>query len=323
MQDSNSPMGMIVLERTFERLLQYLKNNCEVVAHQQLPVKTKHGSDRASVLITFDDGWKDTFAVAFPLAKKFDAPITVFVCPALVGRTSPFWPERFTGLWRAIIASADSRRRFKDLCIALDLLNQDSVEPLLASDLERLLARLKELPVHDREQILQKFMAAFELSAPSFPTENVDSTMTWDEIREFVQQGGTIGSHTAHHQLLTTLPKSEIQSELADAKREIEKKLGGTCEYFAYPNGSWSQEARDLVIREAHSRAFVNHVGLWTTDTDSWLIPRVNLWEGALLGPSGQFSAAVFQYTVFWRSFVAEWKRNHQTPNLLTRKSTS
>jgi hypothetical protein len=212
------------------------------------------------------------------------------------------------------MASDDLRRKFKDTCVAFGLLKQNSADPMQIGDLERLVLYLKELPAHERERALQEFTAILSPLLPSPVTEATDATMTWEDMREFAQRGGQIGSHTTHHQILTTVPSSEVQSELADAKREIEERLGRKCNLFAYPNGSWSQEVREIVIREGHSLAFVNHVGLWTPETDPWLIPRVNLWEDALLGPSGRFSFIVFQYVVFWRSYLAEVKRRRQNP---------
>jgi peptidoglycan/xylan/chitin deacetylase (PgdA/CDA1 family) len=101
------------------------------------------------------------------------------------------------------------------------------------------------------------------------------------------------------------LRAEEVKCELAESKRAIEERLGSPCLHFAYPNGSWSAPVREQVVQQGYSQAFVNSPGVWTAETDPWLIPRVNLWEGSLLGITGKFSPVVFQYTAFWRSYRA------------------
>ena len=50
------------------------------------------------VMFTFDDGWKDNYTNALPVMRARGIPATVFVCPGLVGRTLPFWPELVASL---------------------------------------------------------------------------------------------------------------------------------------------------------------------------------------------------------------------------------
>ncbi len=50
------------------------------------------------IMFTFDDGWKDNYTNALPVIRELRIPVTVFVCPGLVGRTLPFWPELVASL---------------------------------------------------------------------------------------------------------------------------------------------------------------------------------------------------------------------------------
>ena len=58
---------------SFSEVLKYIENK------NILPQK--------SVIITFDDGYKDNYDVVFPIIKKYNFPITVFLTTGLVGQS--------------------------------------------------------------------------------------------------------------------------------------------------------------------------------------------------------------------------------------------
>jgi peptidoglycan/xylan/chitin deacetylase (PgdA/CDA1 family) len=134
--------------------------------------------------------------------------------------------------------------------------------------------------------------------------------MTWQDASALSVNGNSIGSHTFSHEILTGLALNEAREEINKSKSAIEAKLGGECKMFAYPNGSWSAEVRNLVAQVRYTQAFINHPGIWKPETDPWVIPRVNVWEGSLTSSNGCFSAPVFQYAVFWRAYRESLRRN-------------
>jgi peptidoglycan/xylan/chitin deacetylase (PgdA/CDA1 family) len=304
-------MGMVVRKRTFHDLLKYLKKDCEVVRLED-GFGSRNAGGKPRFAITFDDGWKDTAAVALPLTERYGMPIAVFVCPGLVDKRSPFWPERVIGVWRAASVDLDRKHQFAVICQAVGLEDPFSSGGNFRMEEERLLRQLKNLSGRN----LQVFLARVDELASRWgdagAADQFEATMGWQELTGLHQRGVSIGSHSQNHAILTQLQESEIVSELAESKREIESMLGQPCTTFAYANGSWSKEARKLVMQYGYQHAFINTSGLWNSDTDSWLIPRVNLWEGSLVNPFGRFSPAVFQYTVFWRSYRESTEAKNQ-----------
>jgi peptidoglycan/xylan/chitin deacetylase (PgdA/CDA1 family) len=294
---TRSPRGMVVRERTFEQLLAHLKQNYEVVSLNDRfsgnPVKPR-------IAITFDDGWEDTGTVAFPLSLKYQVPIAVFVCPGLIGKRAPFWPERVIGLLRSASLSPQRKAQFCNVC----QLRSVQLEPSFRfQDEEKLVSELKKLHPGSLQQLLTDFdqlAAEWEAHISADPLE---STLDWPALANLSAQGVTIGSHSQNHPILTRLAPTDITAELMLSKQEIDRRLGGHCKFFAYPNGSWSHQARELVRQSGFACAFINTPGIWTRHTDPWLIPRANVWEGSLIGPFGRFSNAVFLYSIFWRIY--------------------
>ena len=304
-----SPPGMIVLRSTFESLLRFLTAHCNVISLGEAP--SWEGNGRIRVAVTFDDGWKDTRDIAFPLTQKWKVPITVFVCPGLVGKLMPFWPEHVVRAWRAARQNPQIMKAFESALLgaSLDTPREDWTE---SGQLEALLSQLKKLATPELVGIVQK-LVEFRQEEPSEEGSAVDATMTWEDLAQMAGEGAQLGSHTQNHRILTTIPAAATQFELAESKRSLEASMGRPCILFAYPNGSWSPEVRDLVAGEGYGLAFVNSPGVWHSKTDPWLIPRVNLWEGSLTNASGKFSSIVFQYVTFWQAYRAGSK-NQRVP---------
>jgi hypothetical protein len=61
--------------------------------------------------------------------------------------------------------------------------------------------------------------------------------LSWDDCREIVRAGMTIGSHTLNHLRLSEIDVAKAEWEMAQSKRIIERELGQPCDHFACPWG--------------------------------------------------------------------------------------
>jgi hypothetical protein len=64
-----------------------------------------------------------------------------------------------------------------------------------------------------------------------------------------MQKGGliTIASHTVNHLNMTNLSDTEIEREVTESKKVLEKELGIPIDYFTYPEGDFTERAKDKV----------------------------------------------------------------------------
>ena len=297
---TNSPSGMILSSKSFEDLIAHLSNNYEVVALNGQSFARNGSAAKPRFAVTFDDGWQDTAAVAAPIAKQHAVPVTIFVCPGLVGRSIPFWPEKIKNAWKATQEYAATAREFSELTARICVNGQQLKAVSAEAELDELIGHLKNLPDTELAVFIEQ-VSKLELKchSRSVPT-HVDETMGWQEAIRIAETGVQIGSHTQNHKILPKLPLQDVRRELNDSKLAIEKELGRECLMFAYPNGSWSEDVRALVVQAGYKQAFSNETGVWSLDSDPWVIPRVNIWDGSVIGPSGRFSPVVFQYATFW-----------------------
>jgi peptidoglycan/xylan/chitin deacetylase (PgdA/CDA1 family) len=76
------------------------------------------------------------------------------------------------------------------------------------------------------------------------------SYMTWSEIQAADAMGFTIGAHTVHHGMLTTLSPAQARWEMQQSRDTLAAVLGHPILDFAYPYGSFNDydiaTARDL-----------------------------------------------------------------------------
>ncbi|MDD5565890.1 MAG: polysaccharide deacetylase family protein [Candidatus Omnitrophica bacterium] len=79
-----------VSHASFERQMRFLKDrHYNVVSLTSLAEMIKHKQriPRRTVVLTFDDGYRDNFTYAFPVLKKYNLPATMFVIINEIGRS--------------------------------------------------------------------------------------------------------------------------------------------------------------------------------------------------------------------------------------------
>ncbi len=81
-------------------------------------------------------------------------------------------------------------------------------------------------------------------------------SLSWAQVREMMQHGCEIGSHSVSHESLRqkknrTDPEHQLWllSELKDSKEFIEKNLGVSCTSFAYPFGIFDDSIMELGLQ--------------------------------------------------------------------------
>jgi peptidoglycan/xylan/chitin deacetylase (PgdA/CDA1 family) len=84
-------------------------------------------------------------------------------------------------------------------------------------------------------------------------------SLSWVQVREMMQHGCEIGSHSVSHESLRQKKnRSEpehhlwLLSELKDSKEFIEKNLGITCASFAYPYGIFDDSIMEIGLQSGY-----------------------------------------------------------------------
>jgi len=285
---SNSLEGMIILEDTYLELLEYLRKRFSVISLEDF----LRGESETAVslkppcIITFDDGWVDTYSRAFPGLKRFGLPAVAFLATGTIGTQGGFWVERVKKAWRL----PEMRERLESA-----LRDHPEAGARAGMDLEGAVDWLKRIPTARRNAILELMLPADHASSEG---EEVDAMLSWGQAKEMSGGGVEIGAHTVNHPLLTYEDKAAAKEELELSKQMLESALGVEVRAFAYPNGDWNEAVRDQVAESGYRCAFTTKPAWYAHGENAYSISRVLLHEGNITAREGKFSPAMFDLTL-------------------------
>lgn len=212
----------------FEQQLAYLKAKFNVISMAQLAEDIRNQRVKPySVAITFDDGHGDFYSNAWPLLRKYDLPVTLYVTTDFVDQKCWLWPDLLRYLLMKTQKTSVATQTLGDLPLTQDTLLQtwNSIGDYCLT-----------LKAEDRWQFLQKLAKQLDVETGESAKPPFHS-VTWDQLREMQDQGLEVGSHTLSHPILSTLTLEQLQEELRSSSTHIKNELGKSPLGICYPNG--------------------------------------------------------------------------------------
>lgn len=208
-----------------------------------------------AALITFDDGYRDSFDFAFPILRRHNVQGVFFLPTSFVGTNRlPWWDT---------VAYIVRNSRTPVLRMEYPTPRElDFRPPAFDASLQTLLKAYKASKL-DSERFLSALESAAGVSRPDGHQDRL--FVSWTEAREMLRGGMAIGSHTHSHEILSTLTPEEQLQELTQSRALIEKNLGATVDTIAYPVGqqsSFSQVTQDAAQQAGYRGAFSFYGGV-------------------------------------------------------------
>ncbi len=286
--------GMVTLKNTFDEQMRYLREHFNVITLDQLIgcLKDKKRLPPCSVVITFDDGWRDNYLFAFPILRKYDLPAAVFLSTDYIGTSKMFW---FHVVNFILQTQALTSQKMIDILNRLEQINSEEkrgiVESLAYAD--AFIEKLKRIRPQIQEKIITEMINESHVQMSERDKRRM--ILDWDEVREMGEHRISFGSHAHSHRILTHLGSDEIKKELAESKTTIEEKTKRPVSFFAYPNGDYTSRIKELVKETGYLCACtVEGTGKRQDGMDLFALPRMGIHEGMSIGIRGGFSRALF-----------------------------
>jgi peptidoglycan/xylan/chitin deacetylase (PgdA/CDA1 family) len=283
----------------FDAQMSHLASNFNVVSLSQILDRLEQGMgvEPRTVVITFDDGYRDNYVYAHPILKKYGLPAALFIATGYTDTSRRMWNDRIAGA----IQRTDRKVMKVELPAETLSLPLDSDHDRLAS-MFSVLEKLKSLPEVEKNSVVDDLVE--QLGCSHAKSDRL--MLRWSELREMAGSVWEVGSHTVEHRILTKISHAEIQWELANSKITLEQNLQTPVTLFAYPNGKepdFGKTTRELVRSAGYRAALTTVSELNREGFDPFEICRISPWEEQL----PEF--AVKLEWMFWNS-AKELRRN-------------
>lgn len=109
--------------------------------------------------------------------------------------------------------------------------------------------------------------------------KNNKNYLNWDQIRELMREGVSIGAHSHSHYHMPDLSIEEIKKEIEISNNIFLKELGIIPSLFAFPYGETNQEIINLLKEYKFKVAFGQHSGVINETSNLYYLPRFSLNE--------------------------------------------
>lgn len=288
----------------FESLIKFINKHYTVISMQEFLKGVREDSELPSnsLILSFDDGYKELFRTAWPLLRKYQLPAVLFVPTALLDKKSTFW-------WDAVYTFLKSARR-SDLDQKLS--NDPAIQPYL-NWLEEIFTKA----IEKRNQYIFNFIESLQAANAEIRDRvlnclqniyrnakrrvQLPDVLSWNDLRKFSESVFEIGSHTVNHQFLTSVSERVVKNELGHSKNRLEHHLNKEISCFSYPGGKYDELTTQLVKEAGYSCAFTSNEGLNSTNSDAYKLKRINISDDNLINSKGLFSKAITAWFLFLR----------------------
>ncbi|MFZ5980947.1 MAG: polysaccharide deacetylase family protein [Candidatus Zixiibacteriota bacterium] len=238
--ETKRPLQEKVTCSQFEAHIKAIKNNYRIITVEKAirEMMSEGGLKENSVAITFDDGYRSNYEVVYPLLKKYDIPVTIYLLIDWIdGRMTLWWDELAD-----MVQAAD-----------LDRVNPEPIRKILGEKLRLPLVKIGNeyknrvgfyeavslaLMQMSDEVRPGKMEAIKKIILPEgeYPRQALKS-MTWGQVKDMADNGIEFGAHTLSHINLSYADPEAAAREIEASKKALEWQLGKEIRGFAYPYG--------------------------------------------------------------------------------------
>lgn len=293
--------GMCVTKHSFTKQMKFLSEQYDPISLGELSdaLENNRPLPEKAVVVTFDDGWLDNYTIAFPILEQLNVPAIIFLptdliksdkLPAFIHASlllgePGIWPDKAVAAFKEVVAKS----KLDQTDPALEGRKLDATR----TNAFNYMVTLMHLRAADLDKVIELMMSSGGIESEKWYSQRW--LINWDEIREMNRSVISFGSHGQSHDLMTDISLEQVKAELVESRRVIEAELSQPIKLFSYPNGNYNEDVKE-VVREAGYSCAVTQDGCLDNEQlpDRYSLRRLNMNEGATLGPLGRFSKTIF-----------------------------
>lgn len=296
-QDSSllDPRLISATPREFEKQMAYLARDYHVLSITGLLNFVENGLDLPlrAVLITFDDAYKDFKEYAWPILKKYNLPVVLFVPTGY-----PDQPDR--AFWWDKLYCAFANTNLSELEIApIGYLAWNTSEERF-QNLSQVQHHIKKLKHSEAMKLIDEICC--KLDYKENDSADRSSVLGWEDLRQLSKEGVTLGAHTRTHPILTKLSFEQIRDEITGSQNDLLREIGKVYPILAYPNGGHDERITRILKDEGFKLGF-NGPGAHNQ------LGKVNLLRLRRINVTRRTNLNIFQIRLLnIGSFIDKWR---------------
>jgi peptidoglycan/xylan/chitin deacetylase (PgdA/CDA1 family) len=233
----------------FDEQLAFLARHVDVIGPHDLPAVAAAGRGRF-VLLTFDDGYRDNYEVAYPLLRRHRLEATFFLSTGFLDRPHVAWWDELAWMVRNARSAVVEPGAWLPEPVRLDGDREAAIAALV---------RTYKAIQGDQDAAYLEHVAAATGAGRCTPAHADGMWMTWAMARELRDGGMAIGGHTVSHPILARLSEAEQEQEVSGCARRLREELDLSMQWFSYPVGSrdsFTPATRAILQRHGVELAF-------------------------------------------------------------------
>lgn len=230
-------------ESVFKKQIKYIAKHYSVTTK----IDTPH-----SIVITFDDGYKNNFETIVPILKSYHISAYFFLSLSNLNNTEPLWIDKIL-YWFSYVPYGNYKIGVSNYSIK--------------NESDRLKEYWKLFEAIKKDYTLRYTLVPDLESLYSFTKIKIDSNyyllrftgLTDNDIKEMNRKKILIGAHSVHHDMLAKLTPSELNRDF----KKCEESIGHiyNTKVMSYPYGGpiqTSQAVFDCAKKYGFTHAFAN-----------------------------------------------------------------
>lgn len=229
----------------FARQMHFLSAHYHVVSLDELLYSLAYNRPLPprSVMVTFDDGYRDFLDTAWPVLQSLRVPAILFVVTGyLSGGGRLFWWDQ---LYQAVSQTKCEELRIPS--VGVWSLRGPEQRRKAVAEIERY---VKKINHHQAMSLVTEILESLAVLPKAEGT-----MLTWQDVRHLSASGLYIGAHTRSHPILSRVTLEEARNEIISSQQDLYRELGQTWPVFAYPVGR-SPDLRPELASILHEEGF-------------------------------------------------------------------
>jgi len=250
----------------FERIIKLLINKYNMISAQDLELYYYDKKKlRNSCHLTVDDGDISFYDVIYPIIKKYNIPVSLFVSPAAAVEQKNFWFQEILDYDKEKLKGITA----SFLGVKIETVNNYPVHHIL-----------KLLKISEIWEIIKMYRARFNIEPKRC------RNMGTKQLTELDREGlVALGAHTLTHPILLNENDIDAEYEIVRSINKLSEITGSKIKYFAYPNGvpglDFGKREIDILQKSGIKLAFSTESDNINSDNDPLSIPRFEISYGS------------------------------------------